>query len=124
EHELHALEKDARRIPVVVGLQLCESLLVVVIPHRFRPTGAQSWLRSLGQRREEPFHQRQTARLAPGVAADVPDRAVRSTTEKRFAQPLAGVVLSLLIRGRWRRRGLEDFAVVAALVLLAVDVHI
>src|SRR5262245_51140392 len=114
KHELHPLEEDARRIPVVVRNERREVLDLEVALQRGLPAVADPVLAP--ERGSEALEQGEPALLRARVAADVGRGAARAVAEEPLADAGRGV-LRRLQRGRRRRRRREDLALVRPDVL-------
>ena len=77
----------------------------MIMSHRMQPAGAESRVGFVLQAEHEAFDQRQTTRLATGVAAEIGNRSAGPRLQQLLPQPRA-VEFTRLINGRsWWRRG-------------------
>ena len=76
KHEFHSLKENAGRIPIVVRLQGREVFVLEIKTNGAGPAIAEPGLLRISERADEAIRERQSARLAAGVATDVGNSAV------------------------------------------------
>lgn len=125
DHEFHALEKDAGRVPILVWLEGGEMFVVEVIINGRDPAIAEAWSGIFGvrQSRDKAVDKGKRARLTAGVTPDIGRGAIGVALKHLFAET-GGIEFTVLIWRRRGRRGAEDFFVVRAIMSFAIGIDV